>query len=359
MEVKQTPTTVSSSSTAVNSVLSALQATTSAAVQVPTSTAMVTQAPILQLITSTANAASTLATGITTQSPTGTLLLKTAPGSSMMATGQPLLIQLPLSMANGQPGTLVNIPSLLFVRSQHAEQIQNHYYRHFYTQACSRHHHGTSLGCRHRPSAPGLRRPDVDADLSCPCCLPGRCRGDNYPQRRGIRDHGQDASSVRLCSRSHVFRLFTCNVWAGGDRFHRSRAATGDVADIKDRQTRRTRLRDNKFALMRNVWDRFVQNSIACYNPGANITVDEQLFTTKASCSFSQFMAKKPGNFGIKFWLAVDVDTKYMLNGAPYLGKDETRWPGQRLGDSVVLKNGQAIPGEGKERHHRQFFYFP
>lgn len=27
-----------------------------------------------------------------------------------MATGQPLLIQLPLSMANGQPGTLVNIP---------------------------------------------------------------------------------------------------------------------------------------------------------------------------------------------------------------------------------------------------------
>ncbi|TKS68083.1 Activating transcription factor 7-interacting protein 1 [Collichthys lucidus] len=44
------------------------------------------------------------------QSPTGTLLLKTAPGSSMMATGQPLLIQLPLSMANGQPGTLVNIP---------------------------------------------------------------------------------------------------------------------------------------------------------------------------------------------------------------------------------------------------------
>uniref|UniRef100_A0A668AQ20 Activating transcription factor 7 interacting protein n=1 Tax=Myripristis murdjan TaxID=586833 RepID=A0A668AQ20_9TELE len=75
-----------------------------------TSTAMVPQAPILQLITSTSNAASTLATGITTQSPTGTLLLKTAPGSGMVATGQPLLIQLPLSMTNGQTGTLVNIP---------------------------------------------------------------------------------------------------------------------------------------------------------------------------------------------------------------------------------------------------------
>ncbi|XP_063739496.1 activating transcription factor 7-interacting protein 1 [Eleginops maclovinus] len=79
-------------------------------VHTPTSTAMVSQAPILQLITTTSNAGSTLATGITTQSPTGTLLLKTASGSSMMAAGQPLLIQLPLSMTNGQAGTLVNIP---------------------------------------------------------------------------------------------------------------------------------------------------------------------------------------------------------------------------------------------------------
>ncbi|XP_054634066.1 activating transcription factor 7-interacting protein 1 [Dunckerocampus dactyliophorus] len=76
----------------------------------PTSTAMVSQAPIIKLITSTPNAVSTLATGITTQSSPGTLVLKTAPGSSVMTTGQPLLIQLPLSMANGQTGTLVNIP---------------------------------------------------------------------------------------------------------------------------------------------------------------------------------------------------------------------------------------------------------
>uniref|UniRef100_A0A3Q4B0Q0 Fibronectin type-III domain-containing protein n=1 Tax=Mola mola TaxID=94237 RepID=A0A3Q4B0Q0_MOLML len=90
--------------------LPALPSPTTAPVQTPTSTAMVTQAPILQLITSTSNAASTLATGITTQSPMGTLLLKTAHGSSMMTTGQPLLIQLPLSVANGQAGALVNIP---------------------------------------------------------------------------------------------------------------------------------------------------------------------------------------------------------------------------------------------------------
>uniref|UniRef100_A0A3B4TIR3 Activating transcription factor 7 interacting protein n=1 Tax=Seriola dumerili TaxID=41447 RepID=A0A3B4TIR3_SERDU len=107
MEVKQTQATVSSSSTPANPAPQALTAPVPAPAATSTSTAMVTQAPILQLITSTSNAAST---GITTQSPTGTLLLKTAPGSSMVATGQPLLIQLPLSVTNGQAGTLVNIP---------------------------------------------------------------------------------------------------------------------------------------------------------------------------------------------------------------------------------------------------------
>lgn len=110
MEVKQIPTTVSPSSTVANPAPLAPPASATGPVHTSTSTAMVSQAPILQLITSTSNAGNTLATGITTQSPTGTLLLKTASGSSMVAAGQPLLIQLPLSMANGQPGTLVNIP---------------------------------------------------------------------------------------------------------------------------------------------------------------------------------------------------------------------------------------------------------
>jgi len=36
-------------------------------------------------------------------------------------------------------------------------------------------------------------------------------------------------------------------------------------------------------------------------------------------------MPNKPDKFGIKFWLASDVETKYVVNGFPYLGKDETR----------------------------------
>lgn len=69
----------------------------------------------------------------------------------------------------------------------------------------------------------------------------------------------------------------------------------------------------------------FVKNCRACFKPGANVTVDEQLFPTKARCKFTQYMANKPDKFGIKFWLAADVDTKYLLNGFPFLGKDDTR----------------------------------
>ena len=35
--------------------------------------------------------------------------------------------------------------------------------------------------------------------------------------------------------------------------------------------------------------------------------------------------ANKPDKFGIKFWLLVDVRSKYLCNGKLYLGKDPTR----------------------------------
>ena len=69
----------------------------------------------------------------------------------------------------------------------------------------------------------------------------------------------------------------------------------------------------------------FSLNCIVCYKPGGNITVGKQLFPTKARCKFTQYLAKKPDKFGIKFWLAVDVKSKYILNAIPYLGKDEAR----------------------------------
>ena len=90
--------------------------------------------------------------------------------------------------------------------------------------------------------------------------------------------------------------------------------------------------------MISHVWDSFIKNSQNCYVPGQNITVDEQLFPTKARCKFTQYMPNKPNKFGIKFWLASDVNSKYVVNGFPYLGKDETKPSTIPLSEFVVLK---------------------
>lgn len=61
----------------------------------------------------------------------------------------------------------------------------------------------------------------------------------------------------------------------------------------------------NKFALISAIWNKFIQNSQICYKPGANLTIDEQLFPSKIS-HFTQYMPIKHDKFGIKFWLASD-----------------------------------------------------
>lgn len=106
-----------------------------------------------------------------------------------------------------------------------------------------------------------------------------------------------------------------------------------------DKRTERSRrLQTNKFALVLEIWDKFIANSQVCYQPGQNITVDEQLFPTKAKCKFIQYMLNKPHKFGIKFWLASDASSKYILNGFPYLRKDEQRPSSMLLSGHVLLK---------------------
>jgi len=49
-------------------------------------------------------------------------------------------------------------------------------------------------------------------------------------------------------------------------------------------------------------------------------------------------MANKPDKFGIKFWMLVDNDTKYLCNAFPYLGKDELRSANESLPESAVMR---------------------
>ena len=106
-----------------------------------------------------------------------------------------------------------------------------------------------------------------------------------------------------------------------------------------DKKSERSkRLQNDKFALISEIWNKFIENSQACYKPGANITIDEQLFPTKARSRFIQYMPNKPDKFGIKFWLAADVNNKYVINGYPYLGKDDEQPGNLSLSEFIVMK---------------------
>ena len=49
-------------------------------------------------------------------------------------------------------------------------------------------------------------------------------------------------------------------------------------------------------------------------------------------------MALKPDKYGQKYWLAVDKDSKYVVNGFPYVGRNETPSRDERVSDQVVMR---------------------
>ncbi|CAK9810950.1 hypothetical protein ANTPLA_LOCUS6738 [Anthophora plagiata] len=68
-----------------------------------------------------------------------------------------------------------------------------------------------------------------------------------------------------------------------------------------DRRTERSkRLKTDKFALVSEIWNKFIENCQACYKPRQNVTVDEQLFPSKARCRFTQYMPNKSNKFVIR-----------------------------------------------------------
>ena len=101
---------------------------------------------------------------------------------------------------------------------------------------------------------------------------------------------------------------------------------------------RKTNLKHDKFCLTSFIWIPLVENCQKACISNVFITVDEQLLPCKARCKFIQFMANKPDKFGLKFWMTVDVESKYFCNGLAYLGKNEARSNDVSVPTDVVLK---------------------
>ena len=67
-------------------------------------------------------------------------------------------------------------------------------------------------------------------------------------------------------------------------------------------------------------------------------------------------MASKPDKYGQKYWLAVDKDSKYVVNAFPYVGRDETRSRDERVSDQVVMRLLKPYLNKGRNVKTDNYF---
>ena len=98
--------------------------------------------------------------------------------------------------------------------------------------------------------------------------------------------------------------------------------------DVKSERKRQ--LETDKSCLASSIWNSFTENCQKSYNPNSNITV----LSMNSNCCclakqdvnlYNIYMTNKPDNFGPKFWVAAEVESKYLHNGFPCLRKNSTR----------------------------------
>ncbi|XP_062305998.1 uncharacterized protein LOC134029314 [Osmerus eperlanus] len=104
-----------------------------------------------------------------------------------------------------------------------------------------------------------------------------------------------------------------------------------------DRGTRAARRATEKLAAIREVWDMWVERLPRLYDPGPEVTVDEQLLAFRGRCPFKQYMPSKPAKYGIKSWVACDAKSSYAWKMQVYTGKQMDGVPERNQGMRVVL----------------------
>ncbi|XP_035012727.2 piggyBac transposable element-derived protein 4-like [Hippoglossus stenolepis] len=81
------------------------------------------------------------------------------------------------------------------------------------------------------------------------------------------------------------------------------------------------------------------------YNPGPEVTVDEQLVPFRGRCPFRQYMPSKPAKYGIKSWVACDAKSSYAWKMQVYTGKPSGGRPERNQGMWVMLDVTEGLRG--------------
>lgn len=118
------------------------------------------------------------------------------------------------------------------------------------------------------------------------------------------------------------------------------------VLRFDDKSDRRARRVNDKLAPIRVLWDKWVEMLSKLYNPGTNVTVDEQLVAFRGRCPFKQYIPSKPSKYGVKIWTLCDSATSYVLKTQIYTGKLPGQSPEKNQGMRVVMDLTYELKGQ-------------
>jgi hypothetical protein len=114
----------------------------------------------------------------------------------------------------------------------------------------------------------------------------------------------------------------------------------------------RRRDKEDSLAPIRCVFEEFNVKLRQFVVAGPNLTVDEQLVEFHGRVRFKQYIASKPGKFGIKVFWVCDAETSYCLNGLIYIGKNSVDEkylePSQSIPEAIVMQLCTPFLGKGR-----------
>lgn len=111
--------------------------------------------------------------------------------------------------------------------------------------------------------------------------------------------------------------------------------------------SRRQNRSSDRFAPIRDVWNKWSSLLPLYLNCGSCVTIDEQLVAFRGRCAFRMYMPPKPAKYGLKNWVCVDNETGYIWKIQPYLGKEnESASREVQQGKRVVLDLVDGLKGQ-------------
>jgi hypothetical protein len=116
-----------------------------------------------------------------------------------------------------------------------------------------------------------------------------------------------------------------------------------------DFQSRKDRLQESKDKLeaIKDVVEQFTEKCHKNYSVHEHITIDDRLAVFRGHCPFRVYMKSKPGRYGIKIWVASDVETSYIRNLQIYTGMQDGKKETNQ-GHRVVLDLSKHLQNSGR-----------